>query len=233
MLQELKADLARYPGGTFQRMSLALRCAGFYPVVVYRIGHDIYVRWPRSLAMLAKVPYKIVAFLTEWATGISIAPDATIGPGLYIGHWGCTRIGTRVKLGANCNISPMVFMGLGARDGKLGVPELGDRVYVAVGAKIIGPVKVGSDVAIGANAVVCKDVPDHVTVGGIPAKVISRKGSAAYIQVGQEIEIAPTPERSIDIAEVRRANEDVVRRRGASAHDPAKAEEEAGRSTAG
>ncbi len=194
MLKELKADLARYPGGFFGRLSLALRSAGFYPVVVYRIGHDIYVRWPRSAATLAKVPYKILSFLSEWATGIHISPAASIGPGLYIGHWGCTRIGSRVKLGANCNISPMVFIGLGARHGKLGVPELGDRVYVAVGAKIIGPVKVGSDVAIGANAVVCKNVPDHVTVGGIPAKVISSKGSEAYIQVGQKIEVAPVPE---------------------------------------
>jgi serine O-acetyltransferase len=85
----------------------------------------------------------------------------------------------------------MVFFGFGAREGRTGVPTLGDRVYVAVGAKIIGPVRVGSDVAVGANAVVCHDVPDHVTVGGVPARVISRKGSGAYLQLGQELEVTP------------------------------------------
>src|SRR5258708_36530198 len=110
------------------------------------------------------------------------------------------RLGMGVKSGANWHISPMVFIGLGARHGKLGVPQVGDRVYVAVGAKLIGPVKVGSDVAIGANAVVCKDVPDHVTVGGIPAKVISSKGSDAYIQVGQQIEVAPAPGRGPELS---------------------------------
>ena len=126
------------------------------------------------------------------------APDASIGPGLYIGHWGCTRIGRQVKLGANCNISPMVFIGFGAASGKTGVPTLGDRVYVAAGAKIIGPIHVGSDVAIGANAVVCKDVPDHVTVGGVPARIISRKGSAPYLQVGQKLEVASSLVDSAD-----------------------------------
>src|SRR2546427_12964595 len=99
-------------------MSLALRCAGFYPVVVYRIGHDIYVRWPRSLAMLAKVPYKIVAFVAEWAAGISIAPDSTIGPGLYTGHWGCTRVRTRGKRGAHSHSQPLAFLVRRHRDGK-------------------------------------------------------------------------------------------------------------------
>jgi serine O-acetyltransferase len=191
MWKELEADLARYPGNVLERWTTALRSAAFYPIVVYRLGHDIYFRWPRPARAFAKVPYKVAALLVEWATGISISPDADIGPGLYIGHWGCTRIGRQVKLGANCNLSPMVFIGFGARDGRTGVPEIGDRVYIATGAKIIGPIHVGSDVAIGANAVVCKDVPDHVTVGGVPAKVISRKGSEAYLQVGQELEVRP------------------------------------------
>ena len=195
MIEELRADLARYPGDTFQQLATALRSAAFYPIVVYRLGNDIYFRWPRPLARLGKLPWKVAAFFAEWATGIYIAPDATIGPGLYIGHWGCTRIGREVKLGANCNLSPMVFIGFGARDGVTGVPELGDRVYIAAGAKVIGPIRVGSDVAIGANAVVCKDVPDHVTVGGVPAKVISNKGSEAYIQVGRKLDIAPDPDR--------------------------------------
>ncbi len=209
MLQELKADLARYPGGPLERVAIALRSPGFYPVVMHRIGHDIHRRWPTGLAKVAKLPYKIAALFTEWATGVYISPDATIGPGLYVGHWGCIRVSREVKMGVNCNLSPMVIIGFGARAGKTGVPSLGDRVYVAAGAKVIGPIQVGNDVAIGANAVVCKDVPDHVTVGGVPAEILSQKGSAPYLQVGQKIG-APTPDQSLsDLERVRRMNEDL------------------------
>ena len=178
MLQELKADLARYPGGTFQRLSLALRCAGFYPVVVYRIGHDIYVRWPRSLAMLAKVPYKIVAFLTEWATGISIAPDGTIGPGLYIGHWGCTRIGTRVKLGPGVQLLA-VSHPLDAAQRALGLEygepiSIGDDVWIGGGAIVLGGVTIGDRAVVGAGSVVTRDVPADVVVAGNPARTLVR-----------------------------------------------------------
>jgi serine O-acetyltransferase len=186
MLRELRADVARFPGSGAHRLLTALRTPGFYPLVLYRLGSDVYRKWPRGPRGLGKVFYKLAAFFAEWATGISIAPDAQIGPGLYIGHWGCIRIGSDVHLGECCNISPMVVMGVGRVGGKIGTPWLGDRVYVAAGAKIIGPIRIGHDVAIGANAVVCRDVPDHVSVGGVPAKIISRKGSAPYLKVGQD-----------------------------------------------
>ncbi len=199
MLDELKADVARYPGGGAKSLLTALRCASFYPIAVYRFGHDVYFRWPRPWSVVGKLPYKLAAFLAEWATGIYIAPNASIGPGLYIGHWGCIRIGRQVRIGANCNISPMVVLGFGAREGRTSAPTLGDRVYVASGAKVIGPVRVGSDVAVGANAVVCHDVPEHVTVGGVPARVISTKGSGPYLQVGQEMEVLPAAEERAGI----------------------------------
>ena len=191
MLRELKADIARYPGGGARSLMLALRSPSFYPLAVYRFGRDVYFRWPRPLSIAARLPYKLGAFLTEFATGIYIAPEASIGPGLYIGHWGCIRVASQVRMGEQCNISPMVILGFGAREGRTGVPSLGDRVYVAAGAKVIGPVRVGSDSAIGANAVVCRDVPDHVTVGGVPARVISTTGSAPYLQVGQALDVMP------------------------------------------
>lgn len=191
MLEELKADIARYPGGGARSLSLALRSASFYPIAVYRFGRDVYFRWPRPLSIAARVPYKLAAFFTELATGIAIAPDASIGPGLYIGHWGCIRIASQVRIGERCNLSPMVILGFGAREGRTGVPSLGDRVYIAAGAKVVGPIRVGSDSAVGANAVVCRDVPDHVTVGGVPARVISTAGSAPYLQVGQPLDVMP------------------------------------------
>jgi serine O-acetyltransferase len=126
-----------------------------------------------------------------------------------------------VKLGANCNLSPMVIIGFGAKGGRTGVPTVGDRVYVAPGAKIIGPIVVGSDVAVGANAVVCRDVPEHVTVGGVPAKVISLKGSAPYLAVGQALDVAPAAEARSAIDEIRASNEVVIRQRKPAEADDA------------
>src|ERR1041385_7365904 len=113
MLKELKADVARYPGG----LVMALRSPGFYPVAVYRLGSDVYRTWPRGAALVGKLFYKAAAAVTGLATGIAIEPAAEIGPGLYIGHWGCIHIGRDVRIGENCNLSPMVIIGFGAIGG--------------------------------------------------------------------------------------------------------------------
>jgi serine O-acetyltransferase len=58
---------------------------------------------------------------------------------------------------------------------------VGDRAFIGAGAKIIGHVHLGDDCAVGANAVVTRDVPEKGVVGGIPAKLISTDGSDGYI----------------------------------------------------
>lgn len=187
MLLELQKDLERFPGKGLSRLGVALQTPGFYATALHRLGSDIYTRWPKAVAVPAKLLYKPVATLAGWAMGIYLAPTAKIGAGLYIGHWGGIRVGPTAVLGENCNLSPGVIVGFGIKDGVRGEPVLGDRVYVAAGAKVFGPIKVGSDVAVGANAVVCRDVPAHVSVGGVPARVISQRGSGDYIQVGQKL----------------------------------------------
>ncbi|MBD3807851.1 MAG: serine acetyltransferase, partial [Epsilonproteobacteria bacterium] len=102
--------------------------------------------------------------------GIEIHPGAQIGRGLYIGHWVGIVISPRAVIGENCYISHGVTIGMINSGNNAGVPVIGDRVYIGAGAKIIGNIKIGNDVAIGSNAVVTKDVPDGVTVGGVPAK---------------------------------------------------------------
>ena len=64
---------------------------------------------------------------------------------------------------------------------KKGSPIIGDNVYIATGAKIIGAIKIGNNVAIGANCVVTKDIPDNAVVVGVPGKVISYEGSKGYV----------------------------------------------------
>ena len=76
----------------------------------------------------------------------------------------------RCKIGDNVDIGTNVT--IGGRSGHYVVPVIGNNVYIATGAKILGPIKIGNNVTIGANAVVINDVPDNVIVAGIPARII-------------------------------------------------------------
>ncbi len=117
----------------------------------------------------------------ETKFGISISDVVNIGSGLFIGHFGGIVVHDDTVIGRDCNISQGVTIGITNRGERKGVPIIGDRVYIAPGAKIIGGILIGNDAAIGANCVVTKDVPEHAVVVGVPGKVVSDKGSEGYI----------------------------------------------------
>lgn len=79
-------------------------------------------------------------------------------------------IHARAVIGNNCLIGQNVT--IGGKSGWHEVPIIGDNVEISAGARILGPVRIGNNVIIGANAVVVKDVPDNCIVAGIPAKII-------------------------------------------------------------
>lgn len=105
---------------------------------------------------------------------VAIGRRATIGPGIVIRHVGSIVIGNSVVIGANCEIRQGVTMGGNLSKTKNGMshPCLGNNILVGARAKILGPIKIGSNSIVGANAVVTKDMPDNSIIGGIPAKVI-------------------------------------------------------------
>src|SRR3546814_13133465 len=80
-------------------------------------------------------------------------------------------------IGANCNVTHGAMLGQLNRGPNAGSPVLGDDVFLAAGCKVIGHVRIGNRAAVGATAVVTKDVPDDGVVGGIPAQLISNKSS--------------------------------------------------------
>jgi len=100
------------------------------------------------------------------------------GPGLAIIHHGQIIISNEAVIGKNCRIHAGVNIG----HWKTGAPKIGDNVYIGPGAKIIGDIKIGDRVVIGANAVVCKSFPAGVTIGGVPAKIISQNDSSNVIK---------------------------------------------------
>ena len=108
--------------------------------------------------------------------GISISPN-TFGPGLSIAHRGTIVVNGGAKIGANCRIH--VGVNIGTEAGKAdAAPTIGDNCYIGPGAKIFGPIVIGPNSVIGANAVVNKSFSEgNQTLGGVPAKVISKKNS--------------------------------------------------------
>lgn len=144
----------------------------------------------RSCAYLRTHPllrygvFHIVRFLLGHYSvkyGISIPYKTRIGSGFYIGHFSGIFVNERAIIGMNCNISQGVTIGQVNRGQRQGWPTIGDNVYIGPGAKIIGQIHIGDNVAIGANCVVTSDIPDSAVVVGIPGKVISYKGSDGYI----------------------------------------------------
>jgi serine O-acetyltransferase len=118
--------------------------------------------------------------------GISISPN-TFGPGLSIAHRGTIVVNGGAQIGANCRIHTGVNIGTEA--GKAdAAPVIGENCYIGPGAKIFGPIQIGSNSVIGANAVVNKSFPEGgQTIAGVPAKIISSKSSKGYLVEGHII----------------------------------------------
>ena len=141
---------------------------GFHVLLFYRFGHFLY---RHKLLFLAR----LVSQIGRWVTGIEIHPGAKIGRRLFIDHGMGIVIGETASIGNDCTIYHGVTLGGTGKDKQKRHPDLGNDVMVGCGAKILGPIKIGNHVKIGANAVVTKPVEDNTTVIGVPGRCIIRK----------------------------------------------------------
>ena len=108
-------------------------------------------------------------------------PINVCGPGLSIAHFGALYINSKSKIGKNLRIQSGVTIG-GSYSTPNRFPILGDNVYIGTGAKILGGITIANDVAIGANAVVVKDILEEATShAGVPSKKVSNNSSRLYI----------------------------------------------------
>lgn len=169
----IKKDLYRYVGEySFKRLiSTYFFIPGFRYMFWFRKAQNN----PSNLI------YKLIHRRLSYKFGIQIPIKTKIGKGFYIGHYNCIVINQNAIIGNNVNISHGVTIGQVNIGEKEGAPSIGNNVYIGPGAKIIGNIRIGNNVAIGANAVVTADLEDNSVAVGIPAKVISMKGSIGYV----------------------------------------------------
>jgi len=183
MFEKFKIDLNRYVVLRQRNwFFLLLTEQGLWALAEYRFSYWVHYHVHQTiirqfLKFISLMWHKLI----EITTGISINCGARIEKGLYIGHFGEIFINESVVMGENCNLSSGVTIGLSGRGDESGCPKIGDRVFIGPGAKIFGCIDIGNDVAIGANAVVTKDIPSNAVAVGVPARVINYNGSQDYI----------------------------------------------------
>ena len=146
----------------------ALVYSGLHAIWSHRLAHRM---WARPAL---RGPARMLSQLTRFLTGIEIHPGATIGRRFFIDHGMGVVIGETTQIGDDV----MLYHGvtLGGRSLQQGKrhPTLGNRVTIGAGAKVLGPLHIGDDSAVGANAVVTQDIPSDSIATGIPAVVRPR-----------------------------------------------------------
>ncbi len=146
----------------------ALVYSGLHAIWSYRLAHRMWA------VPALRGPARILSQLTRVLTGIEIHPGATIGQRFFIDHGMGVVIGETAEIGDDVMLYHGVTLGGRSLEHGKRHPTIGDRVTVGAGAKVLGPVFIGADSAVGANAVVTHDVPPESIATGIPAVVRPR-----------------------------------------------------------
>ena len=143
---------------------ILLLYSGVHAVLAHRVAHKLHEKKHYFSA-------RAVSQAARYVTGIEIHPAAKIGKGFFIDHGMGVVIGETAEIGDNCTLYQGVTLGGTGKDVGKRHPTLGDNVMVGAGAKVLGPVYIGSNSKIAANAVVLHPVSENSTAVGIPAKV--------------------------------------------------------------
>ncbi|MGR6614562.1 serine O-acetyltransferase EpsC [Kocuria rhizophila] len=149
-------------------VEIVLNYSGLHAIWAHRLSHRLWQNPDRRL--LART----VSQLARFATGVEIHPGATIGRRFFIDHGMGVVIGETAEIGDDVMLYHGVTLGGRSMAPVKRHPTVEDRVTIGAGAKVLGPITVGRDSAVGANAVVVKDVPAESIVTGIPGKVRPR-----------------------------------------------------------
>ena len=164
-------------------LEIVLCYPGFHAILLHRLAHKLY-GWKVPLAP------RVISQTGRFLTGIEIHPGATIGRRFFIDHGMGVVIGETAEIGDDVLLYQGVTLGgTGNEKGKRH-PTLGNHVVVGSGAKVLGNIRIGDNVKIGAGSVVVHPVPDNSTVVGIPGRVVRTRGENGVLEHGK----LPDPE---------------------------------------
>lgn len=149
---------------------------GLWVMVVYRFGRWVRDVHPTILRSALLMVYSCLKLLAQVLTGIDLPCEAAVGRRFKIENFGGIVISPDAVFGDDVTVRQGVTVDL-RRTGERGAPIIGNRVDIGAGAKILGPIVIGDDVMIGANAVVIRDIPSNSIAVGIPARIRPRSNS--------------------------------------------------------
>lgn len=180
--QLIRSDYNKYKKYGSGFLAIVFFTQGFWAILQYRVAHYFF-----KTVTLQPFRAIIKAWMFLWQkhveifTGISIPASAKIGHSFYIGHFGGIIFNMNVVIGNNCNIAQGVTIGVSGLGEKRGVPVIGNNVYIAAHSVLAGKITIEDNVLVGACSLVNRNVSENSTVLGVPAVVISQKGSEGYI----------------------------------------------------
>jgi len=173
MINEYLESIKRRDPAANSKLSILLTYPGVKAVFFHRIANFFCIA---KFYLIAR----IISQFSRFLTGIEIHPKAKIGKHLFIDHGMGVVIGETSEIKDNVTIYHMVTLGgispsLNSEEQRnvKRHPTLENNVVVGSGAQVLGPVTVGFNAKIGANAVVTKDVPENAVMVGIPAKKVN------------------------------------------------------------
>ena len=164
--EDLITAQRRDPAAT-SALEIALTYPGVHALWTHRVSHAL---WSHG----ARTPARILSSMARAVTGVDIHPEATIGRRVFIDHATGVVIGQTAEVGNDVVIFHGVTLGGVAMTPGKRHPTVGDHVMIGAGAKVLGPITVGTGVKIGANAVVVKDVPCGNVAIGVPARLLPK-----------------------------------------------------------
>lgn len=166
--QDLQAVIERDPAA-ISRLEVFLMYSGFHALLAYRVSHWL---WNHHIPFFPR----LISQLARWLTGVEIHPGATIGAWFFIDHGMGVVIGETTEIGDYVTLFQGVTLGGTGKERGKRHPTLGNHVVVGAGAKVLGGIRIGDNVKVGANAVVLRSVPPNSTVVGNPGRIVKYDG---------------------------------------------------------
>ncbi len=167
-------------------LEVVLCYPGFHAILLHRLAHKLYT-------MNVPLVPRIISQFSRALTGIEIHPGAKIGRRFFIDHGMGVVVGETAEIGDDVLLYQGVTLGGTGKERGKRHPTVGNHVVVGTGAKVLGNIRVGDCVKIGAGSVVVHSVPDHSTVVGIPGRVVRIAGEPVPEQMLEHGQL-PDPE---------------------------------------